>query len=221
MGRQFVVNSVASVALAVGLVACVREGAPEQEKPAAQAAAAVKEAAGATPVIPQAGEGRGARGHASCSTPQSRIAVAGDDAAAHCASQTISPRACGKSRGFAPQVGGGGLRRRRVVFALDREHRARGRRGLRPRHHAAGRQDQRARTGRPVLRRGDACGSWPPPTASQGDATIAAQRIEDAPAFRLARADARRRAPFPQRPTRSRRCSTRWRCTSSTRSTGT
>ncbi|MBU8977061.1 family 20 glycosylhydrolase [Lysobacter sp. MMG2] len=186
MKRQFVLGA-ASVALVMGMAACQRDGAPAPEaaKPATAAPAggeasttALSASAAATPVIPrpakvEAREGRFVFG------PQARIAVAGDNAEATRIAHDFAARVQ-QARGFTPQVGGAGDGAA-VVFAIDP--------AIAPAGDEAYVVDITPQ-GVKVSARAPAGLFYGAVTlwqlladGAQGEASIAAQRIEDAPRF--------------------------------------
>lgn len=182
MGRQFVVNTMVGVAMAAGLVACARDGAPQQQTPAATAttaAPATPTSASITPVIPRPAKVETREG-AFVLTPQARIAVVGDDAQALRIAQDFATRVNG-ARGFAPQVGGA-AEGAAVVFALDASIAPTGDEAyvldITP-------QGAKVSARAPAGLFYGAVTLWQLATADgrQGDANIAAQRIEDTPRF--------------------------------------
>jgi hexosaminidase len=185
MKRQFVVG-LATVAMAMGLSACKRDEAPKvdatnvaaKSADAPTAAPVISAGAAATPVIPRPAkvelrDGRFAFG------PQSRIAVVGDDAETTRIAQDFASRVK-QARGFAPQVGGvadGAA----VVFAIDA--------GIAPAGEEAyvldiTPQGAKVSARKPAGLFYGAVTLWQLlADGAQGEASIATQRIEDAPRF--------------------------------------
>ena len=179
MKRQFMLG-VAAVALTMGLSACQRGDAPKADAAKATAATpadttaatTISASAAATPVIPRPAkvelrEGRFAFG------PQSRIAVAGGDAEATRIARDFASRVQ-QARGFAPPVEGA-AEGAAVVFAIDPDE--------------AYVVDITAQ-GTKITARKPAGLFYGAMTlwqlladGAQGEASIAAQRIEDAPRF--------------------------------------
>lgn len=181
MRLQSAMTTLACLTLAMGLGACQREAAPPASTPdkAATPAATASAAPVTTPVIPlpakvEAREGRFTLG------PQARIAVAGDDAEGLRIAQDLATR-LEQARGFAPQVGGA-REGAAVVFALDP--------AIAPTGDEAYVLDITPQ-GATITARAPAglfygaVTLWQLATADggKGEASIAAQRIEDAPQF--------------------------------------
>ncbi|WP_206862032.1 family 20 glycosylhydrolase [Lysobacter changpingensis] len=185
MKRQFMLG-VAAVALTMGLSACQRGDAPKADAAKATAATpadttaatTISASAAATPVIPRPAkvelrEGRFAFG------PQSRIAVAGGDAEATRIARDFASRVQ-QARGFAPPVEGA-AEGAAVVFAIDPD--------IAPAGDEAYVVDIAAQ-GTKITARKPAGLFYGAVTlwqlladGAQGEASIAAQRIEDAPRF--------------------------------------
>ncbi len=186
MKRQLVLG-VAGVAMAMGLAACQRDGAPEVDAAktattapadAAATTATISASAAATPVIPrpakvEAREGRFTFG------PQARIAVSGDNAEATRIANDFAARVQ-KARGFAPQVGGA-VDGAAIVFAIDPAIAPAGEEAyvvdITP-------QGVKVSARAPAGLFYGAVTLWQlAADGGQGEASIAAQRIEDAPRF--------------------------------------
>ena len=184
MKRHFAMG-VAAVAIAMGLSGCQRTQAPQADAPqvaasadAATAATVISPAAAATPVVPRPakvalGEGRLAFG------PQSRIAVVGTDAETTRIAQDFASRVK-QARGFAPQVGGT-AEGASVVFAIDPSIAPAGDEAyvleITP-------QGAKVSARKPVGLFYGAVTLWQLlADGTQGEASIATQRIEDAPRF--------------------------------------
>ncbi|UTA54642.1 family 20 glycosylhydrolase [Lysobacter soli] len=186
MKRHFV-TSIAAVALAMGLSACERNDAPKADAAGTSAArpaettnatTLISASAAATPVIPRPAkvelrDGRFAFG------PQSRVAVIGNDAEAARIAQDFASRVQ-KARGFAPQVGGA-ADGAAVVFAIDANIAPAGDEGyvvdITP-------QGAKITARKPVGLFYGAVTLWQLlADGAQGEASIATQRIEDAPRF--------------------------------------
>lgn len=178
MKRQLVA-SMACLALALGVGACQRGEAPRTDARADAPVAPAATAASSTPVIPRPAkvdvrDGRFALG------PKARIAVAGDDAQALRIANDFAARVQ-QARGFAPQVGGA-VDGAAVVFALDP--------GIPPAGEEAyvldiTPQGAKVSARAPAGLFYGAVTLWQLATVDggKGEATIAAQRIEDAPRF--------------------------------------
>ncbi|HEY0505186.1 MAG TPA: family 20 glycosylhydrolase [Lysobacter sp.] len=181
MKLQSAMTVLAGVTLALGLAACQRDQAPAPapEKAATNAPAAPAAQAHPTPVIPRPAKVEAREGRFVL-TPQSRIAVAGDDAQALRIAQDFAARVKG-ARGFAPQVGGA-AEGAAVLFALDPAIAPAGDEAyvldITP-------QGAKVSARAPAGLFYGAVTLWQLAAADggQGDATIAAQRIEDAPRF--------------------------------------
>jgi len=187
MKRQLVLG-IASVAIAMGLSACKRDEAPMADATAtdtisaaakpAEPAKAISASAAATPVIPRPAkvelrDGRFAFG------PQSRVVVIGEDAEATRIAQDFASRVQ-KARGFAPQIGGA-AEGAAVVFAIDATIAPAGDEAyvldVTP-------QGTKISARKPAGLFYGAVTLWQMlADGAQGEASIAAQRIEDAPRF--------------------------------------
>jgi len=187
MKRQFVLG-VAVVAMTMGLSACKREDAPKADATSATAAnpaatttetkSVISASAAATPVIPRPAkvelrDGRFAFG------PQARIAVIGEDAEATRIAQDFASRVQ-LARGFAPNVGGT-VDGAAVVFAIDPN--------IAPAGDEAYVVDITAQGAKVSARKPaglfyGAVTLWQlVADGGKGEASIATQRIEDAPRF--------------------------------------
>ena len=185
MKRQFMLG-VAAVALTMGLSACQRGDAPKADATKATAATradtttatTISASAAATPVIPRPAkvelrEGRFAFG------PQSRIAVVGGDAEATRIARDFASRVQ-QARGFAPTVEGA-AEGAAVVFAIDAD--------IAPAGDEAYVVDITTQGAKITARKPaglfyGAVTLWQlRADGAQGEASIAAQRIEDAPRF--------------------------------------
>jgi len=186
MKRQLVLG-IAAVAMAVGLSACKGDETPKAEATAVSAAKSadttaatttISASAAATPVIPRPAkvelrDGRFAFG------PQSRVTVIGGDAEATRIAQDFAARVQ-TARGFAPQVGGA-AEGANVVFAIDANIAPEGDEAyvldITP-------QGTKVTARKPAGLFYGAVTLWQLlADGAQGEASIAAQRIEDAPRF--------------------------------------